>query len=251
MPEEEKDICIMNNIEVPRTQQEVLADPFSIYPSNVFSPDSKGSGIMKWDFPRGHTPTNYYKWLTHRTGEIYPLECVSIGFEPYIAVQNCQHLPPPQDQFIVGYDKVSWVRHLSSSGYHFNAIAGDAFCIHLPHAIAQDEKRTKEVTEKLFTTKKKLYDYLDNSLNSTSTRIPVCGKEKVAEMIIKYILALDKYHNYTKNITFAAKKAEKRATNNKDKKVGKKMERNRKMAKGEASSESNMFQNDFERIFFR
>jgi len=205
----------MNNIEVPRTQQEVLADPFSIYPSNVFSPDSEAGG-MKLGFPKGHTATDYAKWLTHKTGEIYPLKCVNTAvYEPYIVTQKCQHLPPPQDQFTTAHDKASWIAHLILSGYDFRALAG-SFCIHLPHAKSGENfydhrQRSKAKISAISAKKKAFYEFVKASTGNASSKFRECSVSKdLNKMIKEYLEILNKYHNGTRAITLRTTTMEKK-----------------------------------------
>mmetsp|Transcript_20903 Transcript_20903/g.37662 ORF Transcript_20903/g.37662 Transcript_20903/m.37662 type:complete len:407 (+) Transcript_20903:41-1261(+) len=179
-----------SNITVPRSRKINGESQVTAYPFKFF--DRNGQHLMKKS-TRFHAPTNFGRWMTENTNLVYPLECVTKDFEPYIVVQKCKHLPPPQDQFISGHDKVSWIRHLVLSGYAFKSIAGP-FCIHLPHArIAGKDfhdylKRSKTKRAKVQTIKKQFYKHVAAaSGKNVSARMHTCGTGKLNSLLNEYI----------------------------------------------------------------
>lgn len=85
-------------------------------------------------FPRGHSTTQYDKWIAQGddTREIICFK--SDVYEPYLMIQNCGCMPKLFEEAFTGYgkNKIQMIEQLRYAGYTFRVLP-KAFAIHLPH----------------------------------------------------------------------------------------------------------------------
>lgn len=82
------------------------------------------------NFPPGHGPTKFEKWIT--TLNPYQVEYAP-RFEPYFVVNKQNGLPPFWEYFQgYGFNKWSWVAELHAAGWKF-IVAPNSFLVHIDH----------------------------------------------------------------------------------------------------------------------
>jgi len=193
-----------SNISVPKTRNQLNGeDLIKGFPFNFFHRDTDSLRRLWVD---AHAPTDFAKWSKYQTDTVYPVDCVSTSFEPYIVVQKCQHLPPPQDQFLTGHDKMSWIRHLVLLAYNFKVIAGP-FCIHLHHnRIAGEDfydylNRGEMDSWRVKAMAKEFYNFVAataRSKNVTARMHNNCGRKQHNAFFNEYVEVITKINKNTK-----------------------------------------------------
>ena len=93
------------------------------------------------EFPQGHGPTNFGKWIT--ASHPYQIK-YKPRFEPYFVVNKKEGLPPFWEYFQgYGFNKWSWVAELHVSGWTF-VVAPNSFLVRINHDYStNDSSRIK------------------------------------------------------------------------------------------------------------
>lgn len=132
---------------LPRTKDEVIEMVKS----------HRGNGFHMAGSSSGHGPTDFEKWMGHKTNDFYGIPYKNI-FEPYILGYK-RGMPRYWADFRgFGYNKFSWFFEINRAGYEF-AVLRDFYVVHMNHPRASMSNKN-DMTERNRVYWKRFKDYL-------------------------------------------------------------------------------------------